>query len=280
MKEFNDFFGGDSKLGWIIKKADKNFNSEDLNVQNADQIKPYSEGDVKIETVNGEDKMSFGPTHSSSSEMEAMTRCNKLSPSTTYIYRTWAQYTDGKQTKVIYGEVKELTTMPSENEPRCETDLGLSVNWACYNVGAANSSQYGNYYAWGEMDTKKEYTAANYKVPGKEKIAGDTNYDVATTWNKGKNSGWRMPTKEEFQELIDNCKMEWTTLNKVKGMKFTSKINGKSIFLPAAGMPRRPTATASEAVTGAATSIQNRSRLMWTMAVWRTKKMRMRMKGK
>ena len=46
---------------------------------------------------------------------------------------------------------------------------------------------------------------------------------------------WRMPTWDEFQELIDNCTWTWTTLNGVYGGRFTSKKNGNSIFLPAAG---------------------------------------------
>ena len=46
---------------------------------------------------------------------------------------------------------------------------------------------------------------------------------------------WRMPTKAEFQELLDNTKNEWTRMNGVNGWKFTSKTNGNSIFIPAAG---------------------------------------------
>lgn len=44
-----------------------------------------------------------------------------------------------------------------------------------------------------------------------------------------------MPTRAEFEELYNNCTSEWTTLNGVNGRKFTSKKNGNSIFLPAAG---------------------------------------------
>ena len=109
------------------------------------------------------------------------------------------------------------------------------MDWACYNVGAAKEYDYGKYFAWGEKSAKKEYTAKTYKMPSKSNIAGDTDYDVATTWNNKQNKGWRMPTKDEIQELIDNCDMEWVTVHKIKGMKFTSKINGNSIFLPAAG---------------------------------------------
>ena len=47
--------------------------------------------------------------------------------------------------------------------------------------------------------------------------------------------GWRMPTEADFQELLDNTTNAWITINSVNGRKFTSKINGNSIFIPAAG---------------------------------------------
>ena len=111
-------------------------------------------------------------------------------------------------------------------------DLGLSVRWATCNVGANNPEDYGDYYAWGETKTKKEYTEENCET---YKNIGDikgTSRDVAhVRWG----SPWRMPTEEESQELIDNCDWEWTTLNGVEGSKVTSRKNGNSIFLPAAG---------------------------------------------
>lgn len=117
-------------------------------------------------------------------------------------------------------------------------DLGLSVKWATCNVGADKPEQYGNYYAWGETTTKSSYTKGNSKTYDNEDvpkdISGNKEYDAATAnWGKG----WRMPTNEEFKELLneDNCTWTWTIKNKVKGYKVTSKKNGNSIFLPAAG---------------------------------------------
>ena len=113
-------------------------------------------------------------------------------------------------------------------------DLGLSVKWATCNVGASSPTEYGNYYAWGETSTKREYTSNNSKTYGKSMgdIAGNSNYDAArANWG----GSWRLPTKAEFVELINNCKSEWTTVSGVKGRKFTSRKNGKSIFLPATG---------------------------------------------
>lgn len=113
-------------------------------------------------------------------------------------------------------------------------DLGLSVKWATCNVGAEYSWEYGNYYAWGETKTKNMYGLETSKTYNKNigDIAGKPEYDAASA-NWG--GTWRLPTKVECQELIDNCIGEWTTLNGKEGYKVTSKKNGKSIFLPAAG---------------------------------------------
>ena len=117
----------------------------------------------------------------------------------------------------------------------CEyVDLGLSVKWATCNVGASKPEEYGNYYAWGEINTKDNYsesTSLTYVMELGD-ISGNPQYDAATANWGGK---WRMPTKEEFQELMDNCKWKWTRINGIKGYKVTSKKNGNSIFLPAAG---------------------------------------------
>ena len=62
-------------------------------------------------------------------------------------------------------------------------------------------------------------------------ISGNVMYDVACAkWG----GSWRLPTKEEYKELIQKCKWQWTTQNGKKGYKVTGP-NGNSIFLPAAG---------------------------------------------
>lgn len=112
-------------------------------------------------------------------------------------------------------------------------DLGLSVRWATCNVGASNPSDYGNYYAWGETKTKSSYTEGNSKTYNvvMPDISGEPKYDAATAnWGEG----WRMPTKEELEELVDKCDWEWTSQSGRNGYKVTGP-NGNSIFLPAAG---------------------------------------------
>ena len=114
-------------------------------------------------------------------------------------------------------------------------DLGLPsrLKWAKYNVGANTAEAYGDYFAWGEIETKDTYTMGNCSTYGVEMsgISGKAQYDAATAnWE----STWRMPTQWEMQELIDNCTWTWTQLNGVNGYNVTGT-NGKSIFFPAAG---------------------------------------------
>ena len=120
----------------------------------------------------------------------------------------------------------------SQNEYEA-VDLGLSVKWATCNVGASSPEEYGNYYAWGEIETKDEYTEDNSVTYGVEMsdFSGDAEYDAATA-NWG--GSWRMPTSDEMEELVDNCTWEWTTLNDVNGYLVTGN-NDNSIFFPAAG---------------------------------------------
>lgn len=116
-------------------------------------------------------------------------------------------------------------------------DLGLSVCWASYNVGASSPEDNGNYYAWGETSTKNNYSEAaynyhngsNYVHIGRN-ISG-TSYDVARAQWGG---NWRLPTIEEFEELQERCSWTWSTYNGVVGYWVTGP-NGNSIFLPAAG---------------------------------------------
>ncbi|MCD7710960.1 MAG: hypothetical protein LUI04_06400 [Porphyromonadaceae bacterium] len=112
-------------------------------------------------------------------------------------------------------------------------DIGLSVKWATCNVGASSPSDYGDYFAWGETETKSEYTEDNSVTFGKEMedIAGDSDYDAArVNWG----GAWRIPTADEIGELMNKCQWEWTTMDGHTGYQITGP-NGKSIFLPAAG---------------------------------------------
>ena len=125
-------------------------------------------------------------------------------------------------------------------------DLGLSVKWATCNVGATVPEEYGNYFAWGETETKTTYngntyfdttdggsTFTEYTAGGKTVL--DLEDDAAAV-NMG--GVWRMPTREEINELLTKCTWTYTTTyndKSVKGYVVTSQTNDNSIFLPAAG---------------------------------------------
>ena len=129
--------------------------------------------------------------------------------------------------------INELTVSGSANGHEY-VDLGLSVKWATCNVGASSPTGYGNYYAWGETSPKSEYYEFNCKMweRSMSDIGGNSSYDAArANWG----GSWRLPTKSEYDELVNNCTRQWTTQNGVAGMLFTSKRNGNSIFFPAAG---------------------------------------------
>lgn len=113
-------------------------------------------------------------------------------------------------------------------------DLGLSVKWATCNIGAKEPTDKGQFFAWGETEAKDFYSEDTYKLKsfwgGYKKIGNNiagTKYDAAAVQWKGL---WRMPTKEEMQELIDSCYWEWTMINGAKGSIISR--NSNKIFLP------------------------------------------------
>ena len=102
--------------------------------------------------------------------------------------------------------------------------MGLSVKWAAYNVGANTPLEVGDYFAWGDTAPKANYTQDNYSISQFEDAA-------SAQWG----GNWRIPTIAEWRELQENCIWKWGQLDGVYGYKATSKKNGNSIFLPAAG---------------------------------------------
>ncbi|MBO5346128.1 MAG: fimbrillin family protein [Paludibacteraceae bacterium] len=131
-------------------------------------------------------------------------------------------------------------------------DLGLSVKWATCNVGATKPEEYGDYFAWGEVEPKRhsgwdiykycegtENTLTKYCCSSglgnngfiDDKIVLDPEDDAAhVNWG----GAWRMPTYDELDELIMRCTWTWITQNEINGYKIIG-LNGNSIFLPAAG---------------------------------------------
>lgn len=177
---------------------------------------------------------------------------NNLKPNTRYYVRAYAENPKG----VSYGITTSVTTKtvdgsepwrPTEPDETGAVDLGLSVKWAACNLGATSPEEHGDYFAWGEVETKVDYTEENYKhinievvgsytfynyiLPdGLSDISG-TQYDAATV-NWG--GDWRMPTRLELIELEDKSTVVQTSYNGVNGKRIIGP-NGNSIFLPSAG---------------------------------------------
>ena len=180
-----------------------------------------------------------------------------LKPGTKYHVRAYAL----RGLEYYYGDDKSFTT---ENKGGGSSgsfnghdyvDLGLPSGtlWATCNVGATTPESYGDYFAWGETQAKDVYNWNTYQycMSSHHEITNtltkycnmsDYGYngftdnlnillpeDDAATANWGE--GWRMPTNDEWQELLDNTTNTWT----VKGRLFTAS-NGNTIFLPAAGV--------------------------------------------
>lgn len=109
-------------------------------------------------------------------------------------------------------------------------DIGLSVKWASFNLGAYKPADVGSMFYWAEnqSSTKGNPKYSKVKVDVIGDIAGDDKYDAATNM-LGKN--WRLPTEEECQELLNKCKLETKIIDGIEGRLVTGP-NGNSIFLP------------------------------------------------
>ncbi|MBP3763306.1 MAG: hypothetical protein J6I49_05420 [Bacteroidales bacterium] len=126
--------------------------------------------------------------------------------------------------------------------------------WAKWNLGATSPEESGDHYAWGETTTKSIYKWSTYKyctVDAEGDVETLTKYNTKESWGTVDNlttlqasddvataklgNGARIPTKAEWEELINNTTAEWTTQNGKYGRKFTAA-NGNSLFLPAAGL--------------------------------------------
>ena len=172
-----------------------------------------------------------------------------LNIGTIYYVRAYAATDNG----LAYGNEMTFTTGGGDTHPYIDLGLPSGLLWATCNVGADNPEDYGDYFAWGETQPKDDYSWSTYQYSNGSfgnaltKYCTNSSYgyngftdnltnllpeDDAATANWG--GDWRMPTKEEWQELRNNTTVIWTAQNGVYGRLFTAA-NGNSIFLPAAG---------------------------------------------
>ena len=195
---------------------------------------------------------------SSSSVQEGGSVTLTATPNSGYVFKNWTLNGNVVSTQNPYTATVTANSVYVANFEKDlyngheYVDLGLSVKWATCNVGATTPEGYGYYFAWGETRTKTTYNWSTYKYCNgtsttMTKYCTSSSYgtvdnkttleltDDAARVNWG--GSWRMPTKAEQDELRDtnNCTWTWTTQNGVNGYKVTSKKNGNSIFLPAAG---------------------------------------------
>ena len=134
-------------------------------------------------------------------------------------------------------------------------DLGLpsGTKWASRNIGATAVGDYGNYYSWGETQTKQSYTWSTYTLGTDSTSLTKYNFhskqgvvdnrlrlelaDDAANANWG--GKWRMPTRAEWQELLENCSWAWGSQPASNGFFINGYLitgpSGNSIFLPASG---------------------------------------------
>lgn len=167
----------------------------------------------------------------------------------TFIFR---QSTTLSEPAAISPSDVQMRALAAQNDAQtapASVDLGLSVRWAPYNIGASKPEESGNYYAFGESKPKSDYSLATHAIYTEDNIEASHNFqplhwlqflpktDAATEcWGKE----WRLPTRKEFDELRAKCTWKWTSLNGILGYQVTGK-NGNSIFLPAAGIYRGTT---------------------------------------
>ena len=148
-----------------------------------------------------------------------------------------ATYQGAEYSVVFEEELKSTPTSTSTGTSKRYSNIDVAwvqlwdngPKFAEYNVGATSVNEYGGYYCWGSSLDKDSDAA--YKS-GTDALTGTD--DTATNlWG----SNWRMPTQAELQALLENCDVEWITVNDMNGCKFTGKNNyaSNSVFFPAAG---------------------------------------------
>ena len=137
------------------------------------------------------------------------------------------------------GSVTAIVTTPDDNTTNIDdiehtyVDLGLPSGtlWATCNIGANSPEEYGDYLAWGETKPKTErYDWDTYTYHHNPKKLPPSCDAATVNWG----SDWCMPTREQFEELVNNCTWTWIASNENNGCEVKGT-NGNFIFLPAGG---------------------------------------------
>lgn len=148
-----------------------------------------------------------------------------LLPNTTYYYAAYLNLGSG----IIYGDIENFTTANYDFDLDNDlVDLGLSVKWARFNIGAKSETDLGGLFGFGDL------TGCSPSIDPADYASADvyrTAADLAFLAFDGRAT---MPTAANFEELFSLCTNEWVEQDGVTGYKLTGP-NGNSIFLPAAG---------------------------------------------
>lgn len=217
-------------------------------------------GEIGLNTIgvcwSKESNPTIEDAHQNSSSWESSFVCTVtgLLPNTQYHVRAYVS----NGSDVFYGDDKSFVTKKSGSgvvNGHEYVNLGLPSGtlWATCNIGANSPEEFGNYYAWAEVETSSSYDWNYYLYcrKGKEnnltKYCNDSNYgyygftdtltvleptDDAASVNWG--GGWRMPSNAQWEELFQNTTNSITNQGGINGWLFSSS-NGNNLFLPAAG---------------------------------------------
>ena len=172
-------------------------------------------------------------------------------------YHVYYEVSNVFSTVLVTGNCSFITAKKGEKPNPTVTpeyvDLGLpsGVKWATFNVGATQPEEYGDYFAWGETEPKELYDWSTYKwcdgsyntltkyntdseygVVDNKKILESSDDAAYVNWG----GNWRMPSVDEWNELLSHCSLKWEERNGVSGVTLVSVQNGNSLFLPAAGV--------------------------------------------
>ncbi|MBQ6772115.1 MAG: leucine-rich repeat protein, partial [Bacteroidales bacterium] len=208
-------------------------------------------------TVTGTGEYSFG-------ELCSLTAI----PNEDFVFTNWKKAgvvvsTDATYSFRVYGNCSYEACFVHSNPTYVDLGLPSGLLWADCNVGANAPEECGDYFAWGETQPKRKYDWDTYRYCTKDYITPSDFIYILTKYNAtdsltilepGDDAATMLydnishtPTKEEWQELLDNCTSSWTTLNGVEGRQFIGP-SGDSIFLPAAGFRAESTLSQSSVV--------------------------------
>lgn len=239
--------------------------TDDFNIQNVQKVDSSlivneTGKDVQddiMSTLKEETSVTLAPSHSEFINDNSRTQASSFS-STDITQKTSGSsrsMSDNTPSDLVSEKYNQIITGAKAGHDY--VDLGLSVMWATCNVGALKPSNSGLFFAWGEVNSKSDFSWDSYAL----RTSGSNMYNVVFfKYNSGSVSvlnklelvddvahnlwlgDWRIPTKDEFDELINNCVWSWTKIEGVDGYKIVSKKTGfeqNSIFLPAVGFMQR-----------------------------------------